>query len=219
MNFAVLLAYILAIVLLIGTPGPIVALVINAASRHGFKYALITVLGTNLASLLLLATAALMISGVIALDAHNLQWISLVGCAFIGWMALAGLRSELGKHSHAPPVSTAAVKHHSAFANGFLLGVANPKDIIFFVAFFPQFISVTSHFKLSLTLLALIWIVVDFMILLGYVLLMRGGFFQRHKRKIALMSSAFLLLIALIGMAYTLIGWQGYVIIPSVLAA
>ena len=49
MNFTVLAAYIIAIVVLIGTPGPIVALVINAASRHGFKYALITVLGSNLA--------------------------------------------------------------------------------------------------------------------------------------------------------------------------
>ncbi len=62
MNFTVLAAYIIAIVVLIGTPGPIVALVINAASRHGFKYALITVLGSNLASLVLLACAALVIA-------------------------------------------------------------------------------------------------------------------------------------------------------------
>ena len=209
MNFAVLLAYIFAIVLLIGTPGPIVALVINAASRHGFKYALITVFGSNLASLVLLACAALIISGVIALDAHSLQWISVLGCAFIGWIALTGLRSELGEQRQTQAVSTAAVKHHSAFANGFLLGVANPKDIIFFVAFFPQFITVTSDFKLSLTLLTLIWFVVDFFILLSYALLMRGGFFQRHKRKIALTSSAFLLLIAVLGILYTLLGWQG----------
>ncbi len=62
MNFTVLAAYIIAIVVLIGTLGPIVALVINAASRHGFKYALITVLGSNLASLVLLACAALVIA-------------------------------------------------------------------------------------------------------------------------------------------------------------
>ena len=36
MDIAVLLGYILAVVVLIGTPGPIVALVMNAASRHGF---------------------------------------------------------------------------------------------------------------------------------------------------------------------------------------
>ena len=83
MNFAVLSAYVLSIVVLIGTPGPIVALVINAASRHGFKYALITVLGANLASMVLLSTAALIITGAIALDEQILQWISLLGCGFI----------------------------------------------------------------------------------------------------------------------------------------
>ena len=208
MSFTVLLAYIIAIVLLIGTPGPIVALVINAASRHGFKYALITVLGTNLASLVLLATAALIISGVIALDAHNLQWISLIGCGFIGWMALSGLGAELVQRSEIKPTPQVAVKHHSALLNGFALGIANPTDIIFFVAFFPQFITVTSDFKLSLVVLALVWILADFVILLSYALLMRGGFFQQHKRKISLLSLAFLLLIALIGMFYTLFSWQ-----------
>ena len=209
MSFTVLLAYIVAIVLLIGTPGPIVALVINAASRHGFKYALITVLGSNLASLVLLAAAALIISGVIALDAHSLQWISLMGCGFIGWMALTGLRAELthqdGELSQAAPLP---VKGRSGFLNGFFLGVANPKDIIFFVAFFLQFIGVTTDLKLSLGVLALVWMVADFVILLSYAVLMRGGFFQRRKRIISLLSSAFLLLIAIVGVAYTLLGWQ-----------
>ncbi len=210
MNVAVLSAYVLAIVLLIGTPGPIVALVINAASRHGFKYALITVLGSNLASLVLLAVAALIISGAIALDAHSLQWISLIGCAFIGWMALTGLRTELTHQGDESSQACATpVKGHSGFLNGFFLGVANPKDIIFFVAFFPQFIAVSPDFKLSLGILTLVWILADFLILLGYALLMRGNVFQRHKPIISLLSSAFLLLVAVVGMTYTLIGWQG----------
>lgn len=206
MSFTLLLAYILAIVLLIGTPGPIVALVINAASRHGFKYALATVLGSNLASLVLLAAAALIVSGVIALDVDNLKWISLVGCAFIGWMALTGLRTELkGAAQHAAVTPQAQVRRHSAFFNGFFLGVSNPKDIVFFVAFFPQFIAVTPDFKLSLVVLTLIWMVADFSILLSYALLMRSGVFQRHQRTISLLSSAFLLCIAVLGFVYTLI--------------
>lgn len=207
MNVAVLLAYVLAIVLLIGTPGPIVALVINAASRHGFKYALITVLGSNLASLVLLACAALIISGVIALDAHSLQWISLLGCGFIAWMALHGLRAELAQQHPVKFAPLMPVKGRSGFFNGFFLGVSNPKDIIFFVAFFPQFISVTADIKLSLVVLTLVWMVADFVILLSYALLMRGNFFQRHQRTISLLSSAFLLLIAILGAAYTLLGW------------
>lgn len=207
MNFAVLLAYVVAVVVLIGTPGPIVALVMNAASRHGFKYALHTVLGSNLASLVLLASAALIVTGVIALDTHSLQWISLLGCGFIAWMALHALRAELPRRHPVKTESLLPVKGRSGFFNGFFLGVSNPKDIIFFVAFFPQFISVTADIKLSLVVLMLVWMVADFAILLSYALLMRGNFFQRQQRKISLLSSAFLLLIAILGAAYTLLGW------------
>ena len=208
MNYSLLLAYIIAIVVLIGTPGPIVALVINAASRHGFGYALSTVLGSNLASLILLAAAALIVSGVIALEGNSLQWISLLGCGFIGWMAVQGLRTELTQKTQLAATSRTTARRHSGFFNGFFLGISNPKDIVFFVAFFPQFISVSSDFKVSLVLLTVLWMLVDFVILLSYAVLMGGGFFQQHKRSISLLSSAFLLLIALLGIIYTLTGWN-----------
>ncbi len=208
MNFTVLSAYLVAIVVLIGTPGPIVALVMNAASRHGFNFALITVLGSNAASLVLLATAALIVSGMLALDERSLQWISLIGCGFIGWLAVTGLRTELTQSNEVKLGQPESVKQHSGFFNGFFLGISNPKDIIFFVAFFPQFIHVTANQKLSLGVLALLWMVADFIILLSYAWLMRGGFFQYHKKGISLLSSAFLLLIAVSGIAYTLHNWQ-----------
>lgn len=209
MSFSLLLAYILAVVVLIGTPGPIVALVINAATRHGFKYALITVLGANVASLVLLASASLIIAGVIALDQHTLKWVSLIGCGFIAWMALNGLHTELTQQGEVKPEQVTSVRQHSGFLNGFFLGVSNPKDIIFFVAFFPQFVAVTPHLKLSLGILTLVWMLADFFILLGYALLMRGSFFQQQQRKISLLSSAFLLLIAILAAVYALFGWQG----------
>lgn len=208
MSVSLLLAYVLAVVLLIGTPGPIVALVINAASRHGFKYALITVLGSNLASILLLAVAALIVTGVLTLNAQNLQWISLLGCGFNGWMAFNSLRTELAQPTELVAESAPSLQQRSGFFNGFFLGVSNPKDIIFFVAFFPQFIAVTPSLKLSLGVLALVWMLADFIILLSYALLMRGNFFQHHKRKISLLSSAFLLIVAMSGTAYALLDWQ-----------
>ena len=208
MNTSLLLAYILAVVVVIGTPGPVVALVINAATRHGFKFALITVLGVNLASLVLLASAALIIFWGITLNEHMLKWISLIGCGFIGWMALNGLRAQLTQSGEKKSEQATPVRRHSGFFNGFFLGVSNPKDIIFFVAFFPQFITVVPDFKLSLGILTLVWMLADFVILLSYALLMRGSFFLQQQRNIALLSSAFLLLIAIFGAVYALFGWQ-----------
>ena len=42
------------------------------------------------------------------------------------------------------------------------MGISNPKDIIFFASFFPQFIGVTSDVDVSLVLLTILWIILDF---------------------------------------------------------
>ena len=42
------------------------------------------------------------------------------------------------------------------------MGISNPKDIIFFASFFPQFVGITPHLDLSLIVLTLSWIVLDF---------------------------------------------------------
>ncbi|AKX47342.1 hypothetical protein AKN94_08210 [Thiopseudomonas alkaliphila] len=208
MNYPLLLSYLAAIFLLIATPGPIVALVLNSAARYGFKRAVVTVLGTNLASLVLLSIAALIIAGVIQLEPHYLSWISLLGCVFIGWMAIDGLRHELTEPVAKPPELN-PTQSGTGFVHGFLMGISNPKDIVFFVAFFPQFIGITASFKLSLSVLTLCWIAVDFLILFSYITLVRNDFFQRQKRKISLLSLGFLLLIALIGGVYSVLELVG----------
>lgn len=53
MNLTLLSVYLTSIVLLIATPGPVVALVLNTASKRGLRQAVLTVFGTNWASLLL----------------------------------------------------------------------------------------------------------------------------------------------------------------------
>ena len=48
------------------------------------------------------------------------------------------------------------------FKQGFLVGISNPKDIIFFASFFPQFVQITPHLNISLGILTSSWIVLDF---------------------------------------------------------
>ena len=56
---------------------------------------------------------------------------------------------------------------------GFFTAIANPKDILFFAAFFPQFIRVTPDFALSVTLLTLGWVILDLLILSLWILSVR----------------------------------------------
>lgn len=211
MNYPLLLMYLASITLLISTPGPVVALVISDASRFGFRHAFRTVLGTNLASLLLIGSAALVISGLLSINDLWLRWVSLLGCVFIGWIACTTLRSELAvtpamANNAATP---ATARRQYPALNGFLVGISNPKDIVFFIAFFPQFIGITTSAGWSLTVLTALWIVLDLLILVAYIAVMKGGVFQRNRRIISILSAGFLLVIAVIGFCYSLLEIAG----------
>lgn len=205
MNYPLLLMYVASITLLIATPGPVVALVISDASRYGFRHAFRTVLGTNLASLLLIGSAALVISGLLSINDLWLRWISLMGCIFIGWIACKALRSEFTVTADVPANGEVLVRRPNYPAlNGFLVGISNPKDIVFFIAFFPQFIGITRTATLSLAILTGVWIMLDLLILVAYIAIMKGGLFQRKKRTISILSAGFLLVIAVVGFCYSL---------------
>jgi|SRR5690554_406310 len=204
MNYPLLLLYIATISLLIATPGPVVALVISDASRFGFRHAFRTVLGTNLASLLLIGSAALVITGLLSVNDLWLGWISLLGCVFIGWIALRALLGELRSSVEAAGEAGPVARRQYPALNGFMVGISNPKDIVFFIAFFPQFIGITQAPGVSLAVLTGVWVLFDLLILVAYITAMKSGFFQRRRRLISLLSASFLLLIALVGFVYSL---------------
>lgn len=200
MNTALLLTYALTVLLLIATPGPVVALVINTTASAGRRQALLTALGTNAASLVLIALAAGVILTSAVIDPRWLAGLSLLGCLFIGYLAIASLPEALSD----VPAAAVAPTQRSGLWQGFVVGLSNPKDILFFVAFFPQFIQVTSYINHSLVLLSLVWIAIDLTILGLYIFLTARLVSPRHRRLISLTSGALLLVIATVGLFYNL---------------
>lgn len=190
MNLPLLTTYTLAVLLLIMTPGPVVALITGVATRGGSRLAFATLIGTNAASLVLMAAAILMLSGVMSLSELSLALLGIPGSIYIGSIAVQGILSPVAKPE---PQSTSG---HRGIWGGFITGLANPKDILFFIAFFPQFISVTASFSASILLLALIWIVIDFAVLSFYILAIKRWVKTHHQRAISLLSSWILLMIA-----------------------
>ena len=85
MNMTLLSAYILSVMMLLLTPGPVVALITGTAARYGYRSAFATAVGTNGASLILIAVATLMLRGVVSLSPVWLSFIGLAGCGYIGY--------------------------------------------------------------------------------------------------------------------------------------
>ncbi|MDE6958112.1 MAG: LysE family translocator [Helicobacter apodemus] len=211
----VLFAYILAVFLLIATPGPVVALVLRNASFYGFKVALFTSIGTNFASLILIVLAIAVILGVFQVSPFVLSLLSLLGCVFIFYLGFSSLyqtfksyQDESIDNSNAqlPKLNNAKKTFIASFLEGFGIAISNPKDIIFFIAFFPQFIHISPSITLSLSLLVAIWILLDFSILMSYAILMQEVIFLRYKNGIGIVSDSILMLVGIFGGYYLLRG-------------
>lgn len=198
MNYSLLFAYISTIALLIATPGPVTAFILFISARYGVKTAILAAVATNFASLTLLAIAALVLVGTLIIHPLIFEIISVLGC-----LALFVISIKMIKQSRYTPQAPSSERLpdpqkpqkslSQILLQGYLLGVANPKDIIFFVALFPQFIHITSSMELSLAILTLGWIVCDFGILLAYILIINKT--MRHRMHIITKLAAYMIFI------------------------
>jgi threonine/homoserine/homoserine lactone efflux protein len=133
---ALLFAFIAAVTLLMLVPGPNVALIAANSIRHGVRAGLATVMGTLTAQALSLA---LVTAGMTVLLQHMgawFGWLRWAGAAYLIWLGF--------RHWRAPPRDLAQVKPQpraALFAQAFLVSLLNPKTLVFYGAFFPQFIA------------------------------------------------------------------------------
>ncbi|WGY73373.1 LysE family translocator [Burkholderia cepacia] len=211
-HYPLLFAYLAAIVLLIATPGPVVMLVTGTVARRGFRQGMLTAVGANAASLVMIAGAMLMVFGVVLVSDRLLDGLHVIGCVFIAVLAIRTLLGEWragrmrGSGGAAAGEAVPQPRGLPGIVRGFLVGIANPKDLLFFVAFFPQFVAITPDSRVSLAILAALWIVVDFTILTGYMAAINHPLIHRKQRWITASSALALLVIALAGLAGTIAG-------------
>jgi threonine/homoserine/homoserine lactone efflux protein len=131
------LAFVAASVLLMLMPGPNVALIVATSLAHGPSHGLLTVAGTSLAMALQLAAAVLGVTSLLALLAGWLEWLRWAGVAYLLGLGIRDWRAAFPAEAPkpAPPPSARAV-----LARGFLVSSVNPKTLIFYAAFLPQFV-------------------------------------------------------------------------------
>ncbi|HZC56916.1 MAG TPA: LysE family translocator [Xanthobacteraceae bacterium] len=133
MNWALFAAFLVITAVLIVTPGPIVTLVIATGARQGIRAALVTVAGTSLGNVVLLAAIALGLSWVLQNAAALFEVLRFVGAAYLIWLGIQAWR-------HAGELKPAEMSGRVNFTRGFAVALSNPKTIAFFTAFLLQFV-------------------------------------------------------------------------------
>ncbi|MEX1197949.1 MAG: LysE family translocator [Pseudohongiellaceae bacterium] len=144
-----LLAFTLATAGILALPGPNVVIVATTSAAHGRLSGMQTVAGTTAGIALQLVAAALATSWLANLLADHFIWLKWVGIAYLVWFVFQQVR-QLRKSALPPPTPM------GSFHRGFWIALSNPKTILFFSAFLPQFTVSGEPFMQQIALLSLI---------------------------------------------------------------
>ena len=135
-----LLAFALASVVIVAIPGPSVLFTIGRALSAGRRAALLTVLGNALGVLAQVLALAAGLGPLIAASATVYTVVKTIGAAYLIWLGIQAIRHRRDlADAFAQGIPTPAPTLHT-MRQGFLVGVTNPKTIVFFSALLPQFI-------------------------------------------------------------------------------
>lgn len=138
MDPALYAAFIASVVVLVLVPGPLVALIVANAAAYGTRYGLLTVLGAAGATVVHLIIVALGLTAAIAALGAWFEVLRIAGGAYVVWLGIQAIRAmpaDLASTT-AQPRSIRVI-----MGNGFLVALFNPKALLFYAAFFPQFVS------------------------------------------------------------------------------
>ncbi|MGH1479553.1 MAG: LysE family translocator [Geminicoccales bacterium] len=166
MAIDILLPFTAASIAIAIVPGPSVTLIIANSLRHGTRAGLLSVAGTQIGLAMMLAVLAAGLSTIIEHMGWIFDWLRLFGAAYLIWLGIKLWRSDgkLGSTDDSAP------SHKNFFWEGLLVVWSNPKALLFFGAFIPQFVNPTGDAVFQTLLLGGIFMITATVLDSGYAL-------------------------------------------------
>ncbi len=149
MSLEIYLAYVLACIVIVIVPGPTVTMIIANSLAYGTRAGLLNVVGTQLGLGVLLLIVAVGLATIIQTMGWWFDWIRLIGAAYLVYLGVKLIRSSgsLDRQAAARPPRGGFV------LQGFLVMLSNPKGLLWFGAFIPQFVDPTRDYLWQLAFL------------------------------------------------------------------
>jgi homoserine/homoserine lactone efflux protein len=149
MSLEIYLAYVLACAVIALVPGPTVTVIVANSLAHGPRAGLLNVAGTQLGLGVMMLILIVGLSSVIAAMGWLFDWLRWAGAAYLVWLGIQLLRSpEAIAEARSLPVPRGGF-----LLQGFLVLMANPKALLWFGAFIPQFVDPNGNFVGQIILL------------------------------------------------------------------
>ncbi|ENN6812705.1 LysE family translocator [Vibrio fluvialis] len=137
-DFAVLPVYLTAVVALLLLPGPDMLLIASSSLSYGRKVGVFASLGNATSGIILTMLAALGVSALIAMSLVALQILHLLGGAYLLKMGFDCMRANAAQ---APELEGSQTMASTFYQRALVSNLLNPKALVFFVMFLPQFVS------------------------------------------------------------------------------
>ena len=130
----------LASIVLCAIPGPSLLFTIGRALAEGRRVALLSVLGNGLGILSQILLIAIGLGPLVARSAVLYGVLKFAGAAYLIYLGIGTIRHR--RDAEAVPATLEAPRRPArhAIRDGYLVGVTNPKTIVFFIALLPQFV-------------------------------------------------------------------------------
>ena len=149
MTLEIYLAYVLACAVITLIPGPTVTVIIANSLAHGTRAGLLNVAGTQLGLALMMGILVVGLSSVIAAMGWLFDWVRIAGAIYLAWIGWKLLRAPdaLGE------AKNVAVPRGGFVLQGCLVLMSNPKALLWFGAFIPQFVDPKGNYVAQIALL------------------------------------------------------------------
>lgn len=134
------LTFLVASLLFIQVPGPSLLFTLGRALTVSLHDALVSVVGNALGLLVQVLLVAVGLGAVVAASATAYTVLKLAGACYVVWLGVQAIRHRADARAALLAGEKPPERAGQALRTGFLVGVSNPKTIVFFVAFLPQFI-------------------------------------------------------------------------------
>jgi threonine/homoserine/homoserine lactone efflux protein len=131
------LAFFVATFIFMIIPGPNVALIVANSVAHGMRSGIFTVAGTCSAMVVQLALVGLGLAGATTVLGDWIAWLRWLGIFYLIYL---GVKQWSAPAANAPGNTRLAGRAGSAYGRGFLVSLINPQTLVFYAAFFPQFV-------------------------------------------------------------------------------
>ena len=157
MSLQVYLAFVAACIALALLPGPVVTLVIANGLRHGTRAAVTNIAGVQTGLAILIGIVAVGLTSLMATMGYWFDWVRFAGAAYLVWLGVKLIRAPVeGLTADAPPPPPRG----GFFLQGFFVALSNPKLLVFFGAFIPQFMDMDKDHFSQVALLGITFMVI-----------------------------------------------------------